>query len=340
MFKTNRMKFSNLLMLGTALSMLVLPSCNKKDKKDEELLPYLDGSLTFSIPAYVLPGETYTLVPTGATNPTTGNVGYLWFSSWLTARDTTKRETDAGDGSWTVTTPLVIGQYSITGNAFATDYTPLSTSKDFCVVDPTVDVTLTGADYQLDSATFKDSRDGATYYLATSGGKVWMQNNLYYSGSGVSYQYSSAIDPIFGRLYTWEEAVNACPEGWHLPADADFVALTGSDDDLSALTGQTIPDAAGSLMANAYFIGDKMWTFWPAVNITNKAKFSAIPVGYAVDKEGSLSYVGMKSYAVFWTSDEQGNDGLYRYIYVDKNSLYSARGDKSSFRASVRCVKD
>ena len=167
-----------------------------------------------------------------------------------------------------------------------------------------------------------------------------MQNNLYYSGSGVSYLYSPAVDPLFGRLYTWEEAVKACPEGWHLPSEAEFAVLAGVQEDLPAMRGQTINDVAGSLMANAYFLGDKLWTFWPAVNITNKTKFSALPIGYAMDRDGLQTYNGQKNYAVFWTSDEEGDEGLYRYIYVDKNSLFSSKGDKKSFRASVRCVKD
>ena len=254
------MKFRNLLILGTAISMLVLPSCHKKDK-EEKSDPYLDGKLTFSIPDFVLTGETFTLVPTGASNPTTGNVGYSWTSSWLSARDTTKKETASGDGSWTVTMPLKVGTYSITSNAFATGYTPLSAYQEFCVVDPTVNVTITKAGYQIDSTAFKDPRDGKTYYLATTGGNVWMQNNLGYQDSGVSYGYCSAVDPIFGKLYTWNEAIKACPDGWHLPSDADFVALTGTE----AARGETIYGAAGSLMADAYFLGNKMWTYWPDV---------------------------------------------------------------------------
>ena len=329
------MKFRNLLILGTAISMLVLPSCHKKDK-EEKSDPYLDGKLTFSIPDFVLTGETFTLVPTGASNPTTGNVGYSWTSSWISTRDTTKKETASGDGSWTVTMPLKVGTYSITSNAFATGYTPLSAYQEFCVVDPTVNVTITKAGYQIDSTAFKDPRDGKTYYLATTGGNVWMQNNLGYQDSGVSYGYCSAVDPIFGKLYTWNEAIKACPDGWHLPSDADFVALTGTE----AARGETIYGAAGSLMADAYFLGNKMWTYWPDVKITNKSKFSALPIGYAIDKEDSQHYVGINDYAVFWTSDEDGESAFYRYIYEDKDNLYSSKGSKDYFRASVRCVKD
>ena len=336
----NKMRLRSILFISATVALLLAPSCRKKDD-DSESDPALSGSLSFSIPSYVLPGESFTLVPTGATNPTTGNVGYAWGASWQTGKDTTKRETAAGDGSWTVKMPETIGLYTITGYAFATDYTTLMSSKVVYVVDPTVDVTVTGAGYQTDSLTFEDSRDGGVYYLATTGDQVWMQNNLYYSGSGVSFEYSSAADPLFGRLYTWQEAQSACPEGWHLPSDTEFAKLANfAVDGASYSAGEIFTAAAGPLMVNALFIGDRMWTYWPQVPITNKTKFSALPVGYAIDQQISQKYMGKNSYAVFWTSDDKGNEGLYRYIYVDKNDIFGSTGDKTSFRASVRCVKD
>ena len=335
------MRFRSIISVGAALALTILPSCHKDKSSSSSTAPYLDGALSYSLPSYVLPGESFTLTPSGVSNPTNkGNVGYYWYSSWLTARDTTKTETGPGDGSWSVTVPLVIGDYSITCFAYATDYSPLNTIKKFSVVDPTVNTTLTGASYNTDSLTFKDSRDGSTYYLSTVGNKVWMQNNLYYDGLGVSYQNSPAIDAIFGRMYTWKEAMEACPSGWHLPSDAEFASLAGAaaKDEFSA--GEEFTGAAGSLMADAYFLESKMWTYWPQVKITNQARFSAIPVGYAVDQEGIQKYSGINSYAAFWTSDSKGDDGMYRYIYVDKDNVYLSNGNKDSFRASVRCVKD
>ncbi|MBP5686414.1 MAG: hypothetical protein J6W87_01360, partial [Clostridia bacterium] len=44
--------------------------------------------------AFVTKGETFTLVPTGLKNPTTGNLGYYWYSSWDSKKDTTKTETE------------------------------------------------------------------------------------------------------------------------------------------------------------------------------------------------------------------------------------------------------
>ena len=333
------MNFKSILIITAAAAMLTLPSCHKKDD-DETSYPYLDGTLSFSIPTYVLKGVTFTLTPKGVSNPT-GNVGYSWYASWKAKKDTTKKENATGDGSWTIAVPDSIGMFLVTGTAFAENYSPLSSSKTIYVVDPTVDATVTGAGYQVDSASFKDPRDGGVYYLTKAGDQVWMQNNLYYTESGVSFDYSPAIDPIFGRLYTWEEAMKACPDGWHLPSDAEFGKLAGYAVGGSAFpAGETFTAAAGPLMANAFFIGDKMWTYWPQVPITNKTKFSALPVGYGIDQIDSQKYMGLKSYSVFWTSGESEGKGVYRYIYVDKNDIFAASGDEKSFRATVRCVKD
>lgn len=330
----NKMKFKNVLIILSAVTLTVLTSCHK-DNGESSGLPYLDGSVTFDIPKFVSLGQELKLTPQGVKNPT-GDLGYYWFSSWKTAKDTVKTETGPGDGSWTVSAPVAIGTYSITAGAFAEDYYGSTCEKSFTVVDASLNGTITGAGYQSDSVKLVDPRDGGVYYLATSGGNVWMQNNLYYSGSGVSYENSPAMDQVVGRLYSWNEAMTACPEGWHLPSDADFAALA----EANVGKGETFTDAAGPLMADAHFNGFKMWTFWPDVKITNKAKFSAMPIGYAIDQEGVRKYVGTNEYATFWTSDENGENGLYRYIFVSKNDIFCSNGDKGSFLASVRCVKD
>ena len=333
------MDLKRIFFIAATVVLLVSPSCKKKEE-NTDVDPSLNGKLSFAMPSFVLPGETYTLVPKGASNPT-GDVGYAWSASWTSSRDTVKRETTPGDGSWTITTPSTTGSYTIFAYAFAEDYVSLTATKDFSVVDPTVNGTLTGAGYNTDSLTFKDSRDGGTYFMTKAGDNVWMQNNLYYNGTGVSYENSPAVDPIVGRLYTWNDAINACPDGWHLPSDAEFVKLAGSFVEGSTFsTGETFEGAAGALMANVYFNGIKMWAFWPNVNITNQSRFSAVPVGYAIDQKTNLKFSGINSYAVFWTSDNDGDNALYRYIYVDKNNVFCSKGDKTSFMASVRCVKD
>lgn len=333
-----KMKITNFILIFSAAAMIALPSCKKKDD-ETETDPYLDGSISFELPLFLTKGEVITLTPKGASNPT-GDVGYYWYSSWNEGRDTVKLESQAGDGSWTVTVPSETGTYTITGAAFAQGYTSISSYADFTVVDPDLEGSVKSAGYQKDSTTFLDQRDGGLYYLTTVGGKVWMQNNLYYSGSGVSYEKSVAMDKIAGRLYNWNEAVEACPEGWHLPSDSEFAALASASAGQEYSTGEIFTGAAGGLMVDATFNKNKMWTFWPEVKITNSTKLSALPFGYAIDQEGTVRFTGTLQYAVFWTSDNDEDTGVYRNIYVDKNNVYPADGDKESFLAFVRCVKD
>ncbi|MBR5660613.1 MAG: hypothetical protein IKW99_03590 [Bacteroidales bacterium] len=328
------MKLKSALIILSAVTMTVISSCHKGDDGSGGL-PYLDGSISFDMPLFVSQGQQFTLTPKGVSNPT-GDLGYYWFSSWDSTKDTVKTETGSGDGSWTVTVPESTGTYTITAGAYAEDYYGSTYAKDFTVVDASLNGSITGAGYQADSAKLVDPRDGGIYYLATSGGNVWMQNNLYYSGAGFSYENSPAMDRVVGRLYSWNEAMTACPEGWHLPSDADFAALV----EASVGRGDIFAGAAGSIMSDVYFNGIKMWTFWPDVKITNKAKFSAIPIGYAINQEGIRKFVGTNEYAAFWTSDENGENGLYRYIFVSKTDIFCSSGDKGSFLASVRCVKD
>jgi len=336
-----KMKFKDIF-ITALLALAIVPSCKEKDD-DTSTKDYLSGTLTFDMPAFVTKGETFTLVPTGLKNPTTGNLGYYWYSTWNSQKDTTKTETGPGDGAFTVTVPDEIGEYSIYCIAFATDYYTSSGSSTFYVIDPEINTTITDSGLSYSDERVTDPRESKSYFVTTIGGKKWFKNNLYYSGSGISYAYSPSIDILIGRLYTWEEAVTACPQGWRLPSDSDFAELANSTHSGSNYkAGETFKGAAGDMMVNAKFIGNRMWTFWPQVDITNKSGFCALPVGYAVERgaEDNQRFQGMNNYAVFWTSDSDGNYGLYRYIYVQQNDVMLAKGDKTSFRASVRCIKD
>lgn len=339
------MKIKNFILIGLSASLIVLPSC-KKDKDDSSTKEYLKGTLSFSISSYLRKGEALTLTPSGVTHPvsgTTKDVGFYWTRSWTTGKDTTKTESDAnGDGALKMTTPSKVGTFSVGCVAFAKDYYTSSSTVSFYVVDPARDSTVSGA-YTGKDLTFKDPRDGNLYYTTVFNGKTWMKNNLYYTGSGISYKDSEAMDAIFGRFYNWKEASEACPEGWRLPSNADFKSMA----DALAKEGTAFQEkadfkgVAGGLMVDAKFLGTRMWEYWPDVKITNKAGFSALPVGYAVNTGSASKYTGTNNYAAFWTSDQNGDDSAYyRYIYVKQNDIMIGYGDKESFQASVRCVKD
>lgn len=342
------MKIRNIILIGLSAAMFALPSCKKDKDSSSTTKDYVSGTLTFSssVPSYVRKGDAFSLTPGGITNPGTGlaeDVGYYWTVSWNSAKDTTKTEADkSGDGTFKFTVPSKVGTFTVNCVAFANGYYTKTNTATFSVVDAALDSTVAGA-YSSKDPIFTDPRDESTYYTTTFNGKTWMKNNLYYSGSGASYDNSEAMDAIFGRYYTWNEAVSACPDGWHLPSDAEFMevanALAGKEGKFSGIENFT--GVAGGVMVDAKLLGTRMWEYWPQVKITNEAGLSILPVGYAIDPGNAPKFTGLDSYAAFWTADSDSEDtGFCRYIYVKQNDILVGARDKSSFRASVRCVKD
>ena len=74
-----------------------------------------------------------------------------------------------------------------------------------------------------------DSRDDQTYRIANIGSQVWMAENLNYDTLG-SACFGNELDSCakYGRLYSAGQAQTVCPEGWHLPSQAEFEELLGS----------------------------------------------------------------------------------------------------------------
>lgn len=327
------------LIVLLALLSLVISSCNNKDEETTEYV-YMTGTLTFTIPTYLATNDTIVLTPSGLTAPE-GGIGYYWRTSWENVSDTVKTPSEEGDGSYTLITTSTIGQYTVTCYAYSEGYSNSSATETVYIVNPATDSTVTNLSLSS-SPSFTDERDGKTYFTTTFGGKTWTRNNLGYSGSGVSYADCDVMDTILGRYYTWDEAQTACPTGWHLPSEAEFVQLADSlaGDTTSFSVKEDFPEVAGRFMGDAYFMGEKMWEFWPQVDITDDCGFSAIPVGYASQRNDSFMFKGFNTYSVFWTSDVDESDrGIIRYFYVEDPYVHVGYMDKS-FLASVRCVKD
>ncbi|MEM6641737.1 MAG: FISUMP domain-containing protein [Bacteroidota bacterium] len=82
---------------------------------------------------------------------------------------------------------------------------------------------------------FVDDRDGKTYKIVTidielEGGvfikRTWMAQNLNFEVPGsFCYKDEPAYCEAYGRLYTFEAAVAACPEGWHVPTIGEWNLL-------------------------------------------------------------------------------------------------------------------
>ena len=92
-------------------------------------------------------------------------------------------------------------------------------------------------------------------------------------------------------------------------------------------------------MGNAYFNGNLMWEYWPAVGeITNASGLSMIPAGYYSNSQ----FNGLNEYATFWTADAvEDEEGMayYRYVICDQPEFLLGKGDIKTYGANVRCVR-
>jgi len=67
---------------------------------------------------------------------------------------------------------------------------------------------------------------GKVYKTTQAGNTLWMAENLALLVNGSWFYNENALHgPKYGRLYTWQAAMDACPPGWRLPTVADFENL-------------------------------------------------------------------------------------------------------------------
>lgn len=340
---------------------LGLAAC--KEDEDSTVLPSLDGTLNFQVPEYVAQKAVVKMTPNGVSHPDGEGIGYCWeVETTMPDADTTRfengldRNGNPSDGSITFTFSDTTKTYSISCIAFAEDYTSSSKTKSSTVVKGGVDGSITGLG--LTSAQ-KAVIAGKTYHYVTVGDIDWMCRNIEDPSAGVPYMNCKAMSDVFGRYYTYEEALGICPEGWELPADADWTALAkhaGADDADEAFAD--IKGVAAALMGDAYFNDAKMWEFWPEVGkLTNSTGISMIPAGFVMmnhketspKDDGHMEYTypnaqfkGYEKYAAFWTADSvQEEEGMayYRYVVSTQPDFFLGKTSTTSFGASVRCIR-
>ena len=323
------------------IAVLALASVSCKKDDDSTVYPSLSG-LTFVCPSFVAPEQVVTMTPKGVVHPEGEEVGYYWkVSPSMAKADTIEVFTHKFSDT--------LATYSVACYAYASGYSGSSYAVDVVVVKGGLDQSITKTGIVASDPNVVEGDQ--VYYYRNVAGTDWFRNNLYNDSFGAPYVNEAVTSDVFGRYYSYEEAMTACPQGWRLPTEQDWLSLCESVGATSLTKYATVRNVASKLFANAEFNGEQILEYWPAVgDITNEAGVALLPFGYANLGEKNSSgiyssayFQGMNEYAVFWTADAVEGDSdmaYYRYLIGDQPDFYVGKGDKKSFGASVRCVRD
>jgi uncharacterized protein (TIGR02145 family) len=208
--------------------------------------------------------------------------------------------------------------------------------------------------------TFTDARDGQTYKTVKIGKQTWMAQNLNYkTDSSWCYQNSADSCKKYGRLYNWDAALKACPDGYHLPSreEWDNLGKAIADEDLKKEI-ETDRDNWVHWLGAAKTLKSKSGWNWnkpdnKSGNGTDRFGFSALPGGerdycdlreYStgrLDRFSGAGYIGF-----FWTTTVYAHDSSNAYslnMFVHSDHV----GEKGYLNYyakpkghSVRCVAD
>lgn len=212
---------------------------------------------------------------------------------------------------------------------------------------------------QIDSIVFYSSGnpgptvtdiDGNVYNIVTIGSQEWIAQNLktthfndgtpiplatgndewrnlttsgycWYNNDEANYK-----DP-YGAIYNWYAVDNGnlCPEGWHVPGDAEWTILT---------------DYLGGLNVTGGKLKETGTTHWnsPNYGATNETGFTALPGGERSGTDGSFQNINENGY--WWSADENfPSSAWYRQMTYNSASVIRHHLGKDHGRA-VRCLKD
>jgi len=212
------------------------------------------------------------------------------------------------------------------------------------------------AAFAQENGSFTDSRDSKTYKTVKIGDQTWMAENLGYNANGLAKCYGegnkvivnwnvgiSGIGPnyktlsnaeiqancdLYGRLYNWNTALNACPKGWHLPSNAEWQVL--------------INFAGGEKVAGKNLKAISGWN--KNGNGTDIYGFSALPGGVG-DYYGGDAFKDIGDEGNWWSASELQAGTVYvRGISKDWEGMSGMDdyydGRATDYLFSVRCLKD
>ena len=190
---------------------------------------------------------------------------------------------------------------------------------------------------EIEYGEYLDTRDNQVYRTVQIGEQVWMAQNLNYAAND-SYCYKDSLTrcATVGRLYSWETALNVCPDGWHLPDTTEFNYLvdyiTEQKESYSVISILSSKSNRSALYGSAYdFFGYSV------------VHGSGYKRGIWDYDEGGL-FLGN---TYFWTASESIQEkypaetyARVRYFNVGTYETLAKLTWPKNYALAVRCIKD
>lgn len=213
--------------------------------------------------------------------------------------------------------------------------------------------------------------DGNQYGTVQIGAQCWMKENLrtthFADGSAITLSDTTSYDTpycyfpnndsttvsTYGFLYNWAAAANRstalyalnntvqgiCPNGWHLPSEAEWTTLTNYVSSQPAcVCGTGAQNIAKSLASTSgwtpVLLNGAVCSVGQSQGNNNTSGFGALPAGEFRNKASNFG-----SSACFWSATPSSNGIYTRFLYGESEqvSAYSDEPGASGF--SVRCLK-
>lgn len=206
-----------------------------------------------------------------------------------------------------------------------------------------------------------DSRNGKVYRIISLRDRDWIAENLnFQTENSWCYRDSSEYCDRYGRLYSWGDAMKACPEGWKLPDNEDWIDLrkAASNDSRTLSELYKLKISGFDRMPGYRKYKDVRWRYAGTNLKAIEGWFRAIDTPRGIDMLGfgslpggmrklDASYDGVKTDAYFWSATK--GDSTRAYVW---NLWYNAESLSSGYESkwhnpdgffgngfSVRCVR-
>lgn len=208
---------------------------------------------------------------------------------------------------------------------------------------------------------FVDNRDNRKYKWVKIGEQIWMAENVKYLPTIYNEPIRSLNNPryyvykylgndtneardlenfkTYGVLYNWSAAKKACPNGWHIPSDAEWENLAKTISRNNGGYSKLLTDNKSWEKVGAHLKSNStLWRYNPTLNI-NDYEFSALPAGYT-DFDNIEYFYALRNAAGFWSTLELENEYIWGRMVVDSNSDFLKKIFSKEEGYSLRCIRD